>query len=526
MPIPTRFAPDMQLVFIEGSRPDITVPFSLLTLSNGETILLPTVEGRAPAGSRTQPRVREPWLAERRGGPHKTQLDYAREGIITPEMEYVAIRESQACGESMAFTPEQVCEEVAAGRAVIPSNIHHPECEPMIIGKRFSVKVNANIGASAVSADPDVELGKLRTSLRYGADTVMDLSTGTELKPLREAILRGSPVPIGTVPIYEALDRVGGDTGRLDWPAFREVIIDQARQGVDYFTIHAGLTRSLLPYAAERMMGIVSRGGSIMASCMIRHEAENMAWEHFDELLEICHEYDVALSLGDGLRPGSTYDACDRAQYGELANIGRLSLRCRTAGVQCFIEGPGHVPLHRIQENQELEEKYCHGAPFYTLGPLVTDIAPGYDHITSAIGACHIAWHGTAMLCYVTPSEHLALPTPEDVKVGLITYKLAAHAADIAKGLPGATRRDDMLSRARVEFRWYDQFALSLDPDHAYDVWRAQMPEDCAHEPSFCSMCGPRFCPMRLNRRLKSAFDIETAADAPAAADAADAEVQ
>lgn len=507
MPIP-QFSPNIKKVFIKGASDDVSVPFNHLTLSNGETILLPTVEGRRP-DAMSQEKVRAPWISTRAGRKNKTQMEYAKEGVITKEMEYVAIRESHAYGDDMPFTAQMVCEEVAKGHAVIPANINHPECEPMIIGKRFSVKVNANIGASALSSGFDEEIMKLKTSLKHGADTVMDLSTGTDLMPLREAILRASPVPIGTVPIYEALDRVRGDTGLLTWDVFRQVIIDQAKQGVDYFTIHAGLTSELLPYAAERLMGIVSRGGSIMASVMIRQEAQNMAWEHFDELLEICHEYDVSLSLGDGLRPGATKDACDRAQYGELENIGKLALRCREAGVQCFIEGPGHVPLHKVKENQELEDKFCHEAPFYTLGPLVTDIAPGYDHITSAIGACNIAYHGTAMLCYVTPSEHLALPTPHDVKVGLITYKLAAHAADIAKGLPGATERDDMLSKARVEFRWYDQFALSLDPEHAFEVWRAQMPEDCTHEASFCSMCGPRFCPMRLNRRLKAAYNVQ-----------------
>lgn len=503
-----KFKINKEKVFINGTSADVSVPFDKLTLSNNETILLPTVEGREPQAN-VLPAIKAPWIAQRKGSKAKTQMDYAKEGIITKEMEYVAIRESYACGDDMCFTPEMVAQEVAKGHAVIPANINHTECEPMIIGKKFSVKVNANIGASAVSSGYDEEIAKLKLALKHGADTVMDLSTGTDLMPLREAILRASPVPIGTVPIYEALDRVSGDSGALTWDVFKQVIIDQAKQGVDYFTIHAGLRRDLLEHAAKRLMGIVSRGGSIMASVMLRHDAENMAWEHFDELMEICHEYDVALSLGDGLRPGALKDACDEAQYGELKYIGELALRCREANVQCFIEGPGHVPLHRVYENQDLEDELCHEAPFYTLGPLVTDIAPGYDHITSAIGACNIAHRGTAMLCYVTPSEHLALPTPDDVKVGLITYKLAAHAADIAKGLKNAQLRDDMLSKARVEFRWYDQFALSLDPEHAYEVWKAQMPEDCAHEPSFCSMCGPRFCPMRLNRRLKAQYNVK-----------------
>lgn len=502
------FKINSQKVFVKGSSDDIKVPFNKVTLTNNETILLSTVEGLDPQ-AKTQAKIRAPWINKTIGAKTKTQLDYAKEGIITKEMEYVAIRESYQYGEHMPFTPQMVMEEIAKGHAVIPANINHEECEPMIIGKKFSVKVNANIGASAISSGFDEEIAKLKLALKHGADTVMDLSTGTDLMPLREAILRASPVPIGTVPIYEALDRVSGDIRYLNWDVFKQVIIDQAKQGVDYFTIHAGLTSNLMPFVAKRLMGIVSRGGSIMASVMMQNDAENMAWEHFDELLEICHEYDVALSLGDGLRPGALKDACDKAQYGELENIGKLALRCREANVQCFIEGPGHVSLDRVYENQDLEDTLCHETPFYTLGPLVTDIAPGYDHITSAIGACNIAYRGTAMLCYVTPAEHLALPTPNDVKVGLITYKLAAHAADIAKGLPNARLRDDMLSKARVEFRWFDQFALSLDPEYAYEVWKSQMPENCTHEASFCSMCGPRFCPMRLNRRLKAKYDVK-----------------
>ncbi len=380
----------------------------------------------------------------------------------------------------------------------------------MIIGAKYACKVNANIGASSVSSNYEAELGKLRLSLKYGADTVMDLSVGIpDLMELRSAIVRASPVPIGTVPVYEALDRAGGKVADLSWDLFRRTVIDQARQGVDYFTIHAGLRQSLLPHAARRVMGIVSRGGSVMAARMVACEEENLAFTHFDELLEICHDYDVALSLGDGLRPGCIEDACDEAQYGELRAIGKLAERCYAAGVQCFIEGPGHVPLNRVEENQRLEEQLCNYAPFYTLGPLVTDIAPGYDHITSALGGAQIAAAGTAMLCYVTPSEHLALPDEQDVKVGLITYKLAAHAADLAKGLKGAALRDLEMARARDEFRWYDQFALSLDPEHAYAVWKAKMPENCGHEPSFCSMCGPRFCPIRFNRKLREAYAIK-----------------
>ena len=501
------FNPDIKRIYIEGSDPSIQVPFNKITLTNKETLLVSTVEG-PDVNAKELPKLRAPWISKR--VDHKTQLELARENIITPEMEFIAIRESFKYGDDMAFSAEMVRQEVAKGHAVIPSNINHAETEPMVIGKKFSVKVNANIGASSVSSGFDEEIGKLRLALKHGADTVMDLSTGIDnIGALREAILRASPVPIGTVPIYETLDRAGGDPAKITWELFRDVITDQARQGVDYFTIHAGLLRELLPHAARRILGIVSRGGSVMASVMMRQNAQNLAYEHFDEIMEICAKYDVALSLGDGLRPGAIADACDKAQYGELEAIGKLALRCRERGVQCFIEGPGHVSLDKVYENQDLEDELCHEAPFYTLGPLVTDIAPGFDHITSAIGATNIAHRGTAMLCYVTPAEHLALPTPEDVKQGLITYKIAAHAADVAKGLPMARLRDDALSRARNEFRWYDQFALSLDPQHAYSVWRAQMPDDCAHEPSFCSMCGPRFCPIRLNRRLKAEFNVK-----------------
>lgn len=531
--------PELKKVMVEfedGASP-IKVPYAQLKLTNGDTITRYIVDFDVDS-TQERAKIREQYIAAR-GNEPKTQLDYARAGIITPEMEYVALRES-ACfleqitdpkefankfessteavfgegviklkREHMAVTPEMVRDEIAAGRAVIPVNHNHPESEPMIIGKRFLTKVNANIGASAVSSGFEEEIGKLKMSLRFGADTVMDLSTGLpNLMELRSAILRASPVPIGTVPIYEALDRAGGDANALSWEVFKGVIEDQAKQGVDYFTIHAGLTKDLLPHAAKRVMGIVSRGGAIMASHMMQHDCENMAFEHFDELMDICYKYDVALSLGDGLRPGGIYDACDEAQYGELRNIGKLARRCYERGVQCFIEGPGHVPLNRVEENQKLEEEFCHDAPFYTLGPLVTDVGAGFDHITSAIGATTIGMHGTAMLCYVTPAEHLALPTPEDVKQGLITYKIAAHSADLAKGIKQAYNMDHAMSRARVSFRWLDQFALSFDEQHAYDVWRAQMDEDeChTHEAAFCSMCGPRFCPMRLNRRLQSKY--------------------
>ena len=496
--------PSKEHIYLQGSSDAIKVPFTKITLSNGETILVSTVEGEKVS---PLPKIRAKFTKSTHNSVKRTQLDCAKAGIVTEEMEYAAIRESYATGDKMAYTPEDVMAEVAKGEAVIPANVNHLELEPMVIGKKFSVKVNANIGASQVSSGFAEEIEKLKLSLKHGADTVMDLTTGiNDIMGLRQAIINNSPVPIGTVPVYEALDRAKGDVGALTWELFRDTVIDQAKQGVDYFTIHAGLVQELLPHAAKRILGIVSRGGSIMATAMIRRDEENLAYTHFDELLEICRTYDVALSLGDGLRPGAIADACDEAQYGELKMIGKLAKRCYEAGVQCFIEGPGHVPLNKIKENQELEDLYCNKAPFYTLGPLVTDIAPGYDHITSAIGGAQIAKEGTAMLCYVTPAEHLALPTPEDVKVGLITYKLAAHAADIAKGLKGATLRDDAMSRARADFRWYDQFALSLDEEHAFEVWRAQMPEDCAHEPSFCSMCGPRFCPIRTNRVLKARY--------------------
>ncbi|MCI6797378.1 MAG: phosphomethylpyrimidine synthase ThiC [Succinatimonas sp.] len=499
----TGYAPDISTVFVRGSSDEIQVPFDCLNLSNGEKILSYTVKG-----VKREVPLRKKWIEARASyGKGRTQLELAKAGVITPEMEFVAIRESGCYGDDMAFTPEDVRKAVACGHAVIPANICHPESEPMIIGKQFSVKVNANIGASSLSSGYAEELKKLHLALKHGADTVMDLSTGIkDLMGLRNAILRGSPAPIGTVPVYEALDRAEGKASDLTWDLFKQTVLDQARQGVDYFTIHAGLTADLLPHAAARTLGIVSRGGSIMASVMMRNNAENMAYEHFDELIEICREYDVALSLGDGLRPGCIDDACDDAQYGELRNIGKLAARCFDAGVQCFIEGPGHVPMDKIEENQRLQEQYCNKAPFYTLGPLVTDIAPGYDHITSAIGGAQIANFGTAMLCYVTPSEHLALPDEDDVKVGLVTYKLAAHAADIAKGLPNARIRDSAMARARADFRWFDQFTLSFDPMHAYEVWSRKMPENCGHEPAFCSMCGPRFCPIRLNRALQKKY--------------------
>lgn len=485
---------------------DVKVPFTKLHLSNDDELLLSTVKGERNSDD-SLPTIRAPFINKRLHDKNKTQLDYAKENIVTEEMEYVSIRESYTI-DKRTFSVDEVLQEIKNGHAVIPCNVNHTECEPMIIGKKFSVKVNANIGASSVSSNEKEEIAKLKLALEHGADTVMDLSTGiSNITTLRSHIIKSSPVPIGTVPIYECLDRAQGKITNLNWELFKEVLIDQAKQGVDYFTIHAGLIWDLLAHAAKRQLGIVSRGGAIMANYMVENDSENFAYTHFDEILEICHEYDVAISLGDGLRPGGIIDACDKAQYGELETIGTLAKRAYEASVQCFIEGPGHVPLDKIKENQDLENLYTNNAPFYTLGPLVTDIAPGYDHITAAIGGARIAECGTAMLCYVTPSEHLALPNKDDVKVGLITFKLAAHAADLAKKLPGAQIRDNAMSKARAEFRWFDQFALSLDEEHALNVWKSQMPESCSHEPSFCSMCGPRFCPMRLNKRLQEKFN-------------------
>lgn len=510
-----QFTPDIEITTIKGSSEDVVVPFNKINLSNQTSLLVSRVQGTSEGNNLPKSFSNYAPFVQTGNAKKvkKTILDRAKDGEITKHMEYVAIRESFSYGDDMPFTPQTVLDEIASGRAVIPCNVNHDECEPMIIGKKFSVKVNANIGASALSSNYDEEIKKLKLAVKHGADTVMDLSTGIDnLGGLRNAILRASPVPIGTVPIYEALDRAHGDINKLTFDLFLQTVIDQALQGVDYFTIHAGLTYDLLEHAAKRKLGIVSRGGSIMASLMLANGNQNMAYDNFDKLIEVCHDYDVALSLGDGLRPGCINDACDKAQYGELENIGKLAKRCFEAGVSCFIEGPGHVPMDKVLENQQLQEKFCNLAPFYTLGPLVTDIAPGYDHITSAIGGSMIASFGTAMLCYVTPSEHLALPTEQDVKTGLITYKLAAHAADLAKGLPGAKARDDAMADARADFRWYDQFALSLDPQNAYEVWAAQMPEECAksHEPSYCSMCGPRFCPIRLNRKLQAKFNVKS----------------
>ena len=451
-------------------------------------------------------------------GMNVSQMHYARKGIITAEMEYVAERENlgrerlaeySRDGESFGpsipdyVTPEFVRDEVARGRAIIPNNINHPESEPMAIGRNFLVKVNANIGNSAVASDVAAEVDKMVWSIRWGADTVMDLSTGRNIHDTREWIIRNSPVPIGTVPIYQALEKVGGVAEDLTWEIFADTLIEQAEQGVDYFTIHAGVRLPYVPMAAKRMTGIVSRGGSIMAKWCLSHHKESFLYERFPEICEIMKAYDVAFSLGDGLRPGSIYDANDEAQFAELYTLGELTKVAWEQDVQVMIEGPGHVPMHKIKENMEKQLEACGEAPFYTLGPLTTDIAPGYDHITSGIGAAQIGWYGTAMLCYVTPKEHLGLPDRDDVKVGVVTYKLAAHAADLAKGHPAAQVRDDALSKARFEFRWRDQFNLSLDPDTAEQYHDQTLPAEGAKTAHFCSMCGPKFCSMQISQEVR-----------------------
>lgn len=451
-------------------------------------------------------------------GMNVSQMHYARRGIITPEMEYVAerenlgrerlaeyVRDGQDWGASIPdyVTPEFVRDEVARGRAIIPNNINHPESEPMAIGRNFLVKINANIGNSAVASDVANEVDKMVWSIRWGADTVMDLSTGRNIHDTREWILRNSPVPIGTVPIYQALEKVGGIAEELTWEIFRDTLIEQAEQGVDYFTIHAGVRLPYIPMTAKRVTGIVSRGGSIMAKWCLAHHRESFLYERFDEITEIMKAYDIAYSLGDGLRPGSVADANDEAQFAELYTLGELTKRAWEQDVQVMIEGPGHVPMHKIKQNMEKQLEACGEAPFYTLGPLTTDIAPGYDHITSGIGAAMIGWYGTAMLCYVTPKEHLGLPDRDDVKVGVVTYKLAAHAADLAKGHPAAKVRDDALSRARFEFRWRDQFNLSLDPDTAEQYHDQTLPAEGAKTAHFCSMCGPKFCSMKITQEVR-----------------------
>ena len=446
------------------------------------------------------PKQHLPYRAK--AGKNITQLYYAKRRIITPEMEYVAIRENQqieALGLKSYITPEFVRQEVAAGRAIIPANINHPEAEPMIIGRNFLVKINTNIGNSATTSSIDEEVEKALWSCKWGGDTLMDLSTGENIHETREWIIRNCPVPVGTVPIYQALEKVNGKVEDLTWEIYRDTLIEQCEQGVDYFTIHAGIRRHNVHLAEKRLCGIVSRGGSIMSKWCLVHDRESFLYEHFDDICDILAQYDVAISLGDGLRPGSTHDANDEAQFAELDTMGELVLRAWDKNVQAFIEGPGHVPMHKIKENMERQIEKCHDAPFYTLGPIVTDIAPGYDHITSAIGAAQIGWLGTAMLCYVTPKEHLALPDKEDVRVGVITYKIAAHAADLAKGHPGAQVRDNALSKARYEFRWKDQFDLSLDPERAFSYFHAGKHVDG----EYCTMCGPNFCAMRLSRELK-----------------------
>ena len=567
----TRILPASKKVYIQGSRPDIQVPMREIELTDTPTGLggekNPPIMVYDTSGVYTDPNVhidlnkglpnvRETWIEERadtehlasltskfgqerlkdirtaeirfahiqkprraKTGNNVTQMHYAKQGIITPEMEYIAIRENQRQHEGvdmrqhvgqnfgahnlMEITPEFVRKEVAEGRAIIPANINHPECEPMIIGRNFLVKINANIGNSALGSSIDEEVSKMTWATRWGADTIMDLSTGKNIHETREWIIRNSPVPIGTVPIYQALEKVDGVAEDLTWEIFKDTLIEQAEQGVDYFTIHAGVLLRYVPMTANRLTGIVSRGGSIMAQWCLAHHEENFLYTHFDEICEIMKAYDVSFSLGDGLRPGCIQDANDEAQFSELRTLGELTHRAWKHDVQVMIEGPGHVPMHMVKENMDLQLEVCQEAPFYTLGPLTTDIAPGYDHITSAIGAAMIGWYGTAMLCYVTPKEHLGLPNKKDVKDGIITYKIAAHAADLAKGHPGAQVRDNALSKARFEFRWEDQFNLSLDPDTARSMHDETMPKEAHKSAHFCSMCGPKFCSMKITQNVR-----------------------
>ncbi|WP_067852136.1 phosphomethylpyrimidine synthase ThiC [Nocardia shimofusensis] len=492
---------------------DLRIPVRRVNLSNGETFDVYDTSG--PYTDDTAvidleaglPELRDSWAKPSVEGP-RTQLAWARAGIVTDEMRYIAAREG--------VTPELVREEVAAGRAVIPANHNHPELEPTIIGKKFLVKINANIGNSAVSSSIAEEVEKMVWATRWGADTIMDLSTGKNIHETREWILRNSPVPVGTVPIYQALEKVNGDPAALTWEIYRDTVIEQAEQGVDYMTVHAGVLLRYVPLTAKRVTGIVSRGGSIMAAWCLAHHQESFLYTHFEELCEILARYDVTFSLGDGLRPGSIADANDEAQFAELRTLGELTKIAKSHGVQVMIEGPGHVPMHKIVENVRLEEELCEEAPFYTLGPLATDIAPAYDHITSAIGAAIIAQAGTAMLCYVTPKEHLGLPNRDDVKTGVITYKIAAHAADLAKGHPHAQQRDDALSKARFEFRWRDQFALSLDPDTAREYHDETMPAEPAKTAHFCSMCGPKFCSMRISADVREYAETHNLTDVAA----------
>ena len=495
---------------------DLKVPQTELTLTNGATHRLYDTSG--PQGCDVHkglPKRRAEWIAKRvaRGDTNFSQMHYARRGEITEEMQFIAIRE--------AMSPEFVRDEVAAGRAIIPANRNHLELEPMIIGRNFLVKVNANIGNSPVSSSIEAEVEKLQWSLKWGADTVMDLSTGKNIHATRESIIRNSPVPIGTVPIYQALEKVGGVIEDLNIDAYMETLEEQCRQGVDYFTIHAGVLLRSIPLTINRVTGIVSRGGSIMAKWCLSHHKENFLYTNFDAIADLMAQYDVSFSLGDGLRPGSIADANDDAQFFELQVLGELTKRAWERDVQVMIEGPGHVPLHKIVENVTRQMDVCHEAPFYTLGPLVTDIAPGYDHITSAIGAAIIAQAGTAMLCYVTPKEHLGLPNKEDVKTGLIAYKIAAHAGDLSKGHPGAMERDNALSKARFEFRWEDQFELGLDPETAREYHDATLPQDNAKTAHFCSMCGPAFCAYRISQDVRDLAAGELALGEPATDEAA-----
>lgn len=577
--------PKSRKVYIEGSRPDIRVPMREISLDDTPTgfggeqneplyvydtsgpytdpsVAIDIRKGLAP--------VRDNWIFERedtelldglsseygrvreadlrldhlrfdlqrkprraKDGKNVTQLHYARQGIITPEMEYIAIRENMKLAKAKAegnivaqqhpghsfgaqlpdeITPEFVRQEVAEGRAIIPANINHPEVEPMIIGRNFLVKINGNIGNSALTSSIEEEVEKMTWGTRWGSDTIMDLSTGKNIHETREWILRNSPVPIGTVPIYQALEKVKGVAEDLNWEVFRDTLIEQAEQGVDYFTIHAGVLLRYVPMTAKRMTGIVSRGGSIMAKWCLAHHEENFLYTHFEEICEICKAYDVSFSLGDGLRPGSVYDANDEAQFAELETLGELTKIAWKHDVQVMIEGPGHVPMHMIKENMDKQLTECHEAPFYTLGPLTTDIAPGYDHITSGIGAAMIGWYGCAMLCYVTPKEHLGLPNKDDVKTGIITYKIAAHAADLAKGHPGAQIRDNAMSKARFEFRWEDQFNIGLDPDTARAYHDETLPKESAKVAHFCSMCGPKFCSMKISQEVRELDDEQVAA--------------
>ena len=501
---------------------DIKIPYRAITISNSsrESEEFHVYDTTGPYTepdfnidlNNGLPKTRNKWILERQESfasdkkfkNNTTQLAYAKNGIITKEMEYVAARENSYNNNSeKTITPEFVRNEIQSGRAIIPSNIKHPELEPMIIGKNFLTKVNANIGNSPVKSDIEEELDKLLWSVRWGADTVMDLSTGKNIFETREAIIRNSPVPIGTVPIYEALEKVKGKAENLNYDIFRDVIISQAEQGVDYFTINAGLRLRYIPTTTNRLTGIVSRGGSIIAKWCLAHHKENFLYDNFDDLCDIMKKYDVSFSLGDGLRPGSIADANDEAQFLELKTLGELTSRAQSKDVQVMIEGPGHVPLNKIKENVTLEEEYCNEAPFYTLWPLVTDIAPGYDHITSAIGAANIGSYGTALLCYVTPKEHLGLPNKEDVKDGLVAYKIAAHASDIAKGHSFAVERDNELSKARFEFRWLDQFNLSLDPYKAKEFHDETLPQESAKSAHFCSMCGPNFCSMKITQDIR-----------------------